>query len=557
MLHLYEDIVRSCVYAGCFLLLVFLPLYGLLKLTFSTHSHQYAWSVSVAFQSGGVAVGLELAALILFLSFVLLVLQPLRERRKDPVTTAPTALEGDKVNTLRGNLVLIVYALLNTVVVVGVNIAFVYISLRKSNAVVSASQVALAMFKMCWNDLSASGRMVVQLSRWISPASLMQSTSGSDTAQLQGYHAERANFLMLAVALFNTLAVPCLVVLVVSPDCFYNVFVPAASVVSRYAIPQCTNADGVTCLTYQPFPQSTSYDPPFKYSYQCSSSFVTYYTPAFVYMCLMATFGTPLMQWAALWASSRVPRGYVIAHWGINLFLPRLLRPLPVGGDGEGNSTVTHTVNPLGDNRVEFQKEKRPALVSIDGQPAVSPRLYFNANRYLLSFFTYLGLLLTFGLAYPPLAACAMVAVVSMLLYLRVCVGRFLHTTGEENKLFLIHVLEQACVGVGGATFITHAKWMVVGFSSVFYTLFLFDTLGDAEGFGNAYWVLIVVPLVPVYIYLWQGMYLYLCSTLTVEDGSSVTVSVAVEGTQSNKSEEGQEVEMHTVQKGHANQDSC
>jgi hypothetical protein len=31
-----------------------------------------------------------------------------------------------------------------------------------------------------------------------------------------------------------------------------------------------------------------------------------------------------------------------------------------------------------------------------------------------------------------------------------------------------------------------------------FYTLFLFDTLGDAVGFQHAYWVLIVVPVMPL-----------------------------------------------------------
>jgi hypothetical protein len=42
---------------------------------------------------------------------------------------------------------------------------------------------------------------------------------------------------------------------------------------------------------------------------------------------------------------------------------------------------------------------------------------------------------------------------------------------------------------------------MLVALSCWFYTLFLFDTLGDAVGFEGAYWVLIVVPLTPVVLY--------------------------------------------------------
>ena len=35
-----------------------------------------------------------------------------------------------------------------------------------------------------------------------------------------------------------------------------------------------------------------------------------------------------------------------------------------------------------------------------------------------------------------------------------------------------------------------------------FYTLFLFDTLGDSVGFENALWVLVVMPLMPLFMYL-------------------------------------------------------
>jgi hypothetical protein len=49
------------------------------------------------------------------------------------------------------------------------------------------------------------------------------------------------------------------------------------------------------------------------------------------------------------------------------------------------------------------------------------------------------------------------------------------------------------------------AVWMLVTVSCWFYTLFLFDTLGDAVGFEGAYWVLIVMPLLPLVLYaLWR-----------------------------------------------------
>jgi hypothetical protein len=43
-----------------------------------------------------------------------------------------------------------------------------------------------------------------------------------------------------------------------------------------------------------------------------------------------------------------------------------------------------------------------------------------------------------------------------------------------------------------------------------FYTLFLFDILGDDVGFNRAYWVLIVIPCIPICIYVCHRLYMRL-----------------------------------------------
>ena len=66
---------------------------------------------------------------------------------------------------------------------------------------------------------------------------------------------------------------------------------------------------------------------------------------------------------------------------------------------------------------------------------------------------------------------------------------------------------------------------MLITASCWFYTLFIFDTLGDAVNFSGAYWVLIVMPLMPLVLY---GIY-YLCSEY-VSVSVSVSSTVAVSG---------------------------
>jgi len=57
--------------------------------------------------------------------------------------------------------------------------------------------------------------------------------------------------------------------------------------------------------------------------------------------------------------------------------------------------------------------------------------------------------------------------------------------------------------------------WFLLYTACGFYTLFLFDILGDSVGFDKAYWVLIVMPCIPLCI---QG--LIKCRTWAI--GSSI-----------------------------------
>jgi hypothetical protein len=118
---------------------------------------------------------------------------------------------------------------------------------------------------------------------------------------------------------------------------------------------------------------------------------------------------------------------------------------------------------------------------------------------------------------------CFAVTIICMTVFTRLKVGRFLTCVSDHREeavkgqgdaeserdtvedaqtrpapglgLGYVAVLEQECEGVGSEKVLGRSVAMVVAFSCVFYTLFLFDTLGDAVGLRGAYWVLIVVPL--------------------------------------------------------------
>lgn len=69
-----------------------------------------------------------------------------------------------------------------------------------------------------------------------------------------------------------------------------------------------------------------TFSPPFIYNYQCSYVFAEFYVPAFIYVCLLATFGVPLLEIIMVYLHDRAVPG---THWFtfINTVTPRILKP--------------------------------------------------------------------------------------------------------------------------------------------------------------------------------------------------------------------------------------
>jgi hypothetical protein len=171
---------------------------------------------------------------------------------------------------------------------------------------------------------------------------------------------------------------------------------------------------------------------------------------------------------------------------------------------------------------------------------------------------TYLGLLLTFGAMFPPLALCLTVSILSISYFTKLRIGRYLTNTylalalqpavvstlpneagpfngsgsanvsfsssqdldvvssrrdrDDANSKINVNVYNDQGVFVnaaGSSVVLRMSEFvkkdtllMLLVLSCLFYTLFLFDTLGDQVGFMGAFWVLIVVPLLPALL-LW------------------------------------------------------
>jgi Leucine-rich repeat (LRR) protein len=449
--------------AGCaaYCILVLLPVYAAVDSYDPSFTYKYAWTVSGVFLSGATAFVLEAVFLLLQLPICAYVAERLLSRMgtasQHNTGGEASAVARSTTVTPRQTVVNIAVMMLSLTVVTGINVAFVFATLNLTGRELTVIQILLAVFKLGFNNYAAPA-----LRNRVKAVGVGHEITASQ----------------LLLVLLNVIVIPCLVVLFISPACFYDALRGPDSVTSSYVYGgSClkfftvddmeTHKITVECVDVQSELGTTSYTPAFTYSYQCSSSFVTYYAPTFVIMCIISGFLVPAYNLMLLQLRRSLPptsRMYAM----VNAATPRILRELRSPQD-----LAQARSNPL----------YRPVFV---------------ANKLVMSLLTYLALLLTFGALFPPLAVCCAVAMASVVLTARLEVGRYVSAAVAVERQDCLNEVETACAGVATPQQLRLALYLVLTVSCLFYTLFLFDTLGYEVGFAGAFWVLIVVPLLPV-----------------------------------------------------------
>jgi hypothetical protein len=314
------------------------------------------------------------------------------------------------------------------------------------------AQVLVSAFKFMWNTVCTP-----YLIRWC-------------TGLVSGAYEETTfNTLQILIALLNNIAIPCLVVAVISPSCFYSVFDPPPPVQSSFVYERTlrpgfglTPLDGIQGRMIE----HVTFAPPFAYDYQCSSSLITYYAPAFVYLAIAAALVNPV-AWAIVVKLHKHATAGTPWYAVLDYLLSRLLKPV---------QTVT-TEQSAGQRRI------------------------FDVNVHIVSLITYLGILLTFGVVFPPVAVAMCATMISVHWQMKLKVGRFVQTARELDGVEFVERIDKDCKGAVSLVKLRRSLFVIISFSCTFYAPFLFDTQGDADGFTAAVWVLIVMPLFPLVIY--------------------------------------------------------
>jgi hypothetical protein len=348
---------------------------------------------------------------------------------------------------------------------VGMNVAFVTVALTQDNGVLFIAQLLLSLFKLFWNTVCTP--FLVYLATGI----ITQSSVTASFVTVQ-----------VLIGLFNNIAVPCLVVAVLSPSCFYSVFDASQTVHSTFVVQQCLTLPRVAYCTFVNADQlQSSYDPPFSYDYQCSSSFITYYAPAFVYLGIAAGLVAPLVKVVCVYLFT-VATPDSITVYVMKKTVPRILKPVPVSRLQDTSRDTESRKSTTGVNASILWHEYHP---------------YFEANSKVIALIIYLGILLTFGAVFPPLAVVMCATIYSVAWQARVEVGRFLYTVREQGALHLVDLIERECRGAVSLIKMRRSIFTILCVCCTFYSFFLVDTLGNAVGYYSAQWVMWLMLSLP------------------------------------------------------------
>jgi len=450
-LNFNDQIVKFTLLSSSYTIIILLPTYAVLgSYIGSTVSYKYAWLYSIAFQSGRISFNILMTLLVLFTAALVPVCESFFVNDDDIILSRssnssmslhydPRKDEGSYRKLQRIWYLYLLFLFASIIFMIGVNVSYVFAILYGNTAIILLAQIVVSGLKSCWTHV-------------IFPMMSRRMIYFSSALNIPTKDSSRSLFLLqYCVIIFVNIIIPCAVLAVESPKCFYYLFIKESAVKSSFVYKFCilfSYPDAKECITYEPRTEITSYYPPFFYSYECSIDLIRTYSTVYIFICIISTFINPIAQ--------------IILSNNISTIFPQ-----------------THHIS-------EERNIKYPII---------------DVNQKVLIDLSFVALLLTFGVVFPPLAVVTMVCIVVRNLIIRIYVGKVIIDSIDNDDDIKLDIIEEECGDLPPLRDICSYGWIIIFIASGFFSFILFDVLGDVEGLGSSYWVLIVMPLLPFFLY--------------------------------------------------------
>jgi Leucine-rich repeat (LRR) protein len=531
---------RKFAFTVLIVMVVLLPVYSVLTVYRNSYHDEYAWLVSAVLLTG------ETAALVLFfafLSFLLMIILVTEDgfvgREVSHKSEGQLAASINPPNSLPSELLAqptsscqkcIVYSLTFLVDISLFGIAdfvYVFIVITYSVKIVNLAVVLLAGFKLFANNfvLRRTIPFISNLIKLFPPWCSSSTLPLLNDRKFHYVYTASDIFFLEKLMLFNNIILPIIAILIILPDCFYNVFFASPGVTSYYNYDNCLvdgliQGENITVFPSCEFSsQETSYSPPFVYSYQCSSMVLINYAPVYIMKFILVGFLRPCYLLAV-----QCTHDYAVA----------------------GNVQNTHVLHCLGFLLPKIQKPLRPE------RDVTRSNIIYSKLSLTTQLSSYLAMVIVFGALFPPLAVVGCVAIFCMTYFEQLRIGRMLHESSQLGYSWYKEQLEEDCKGIFQAV---HLSFRTIHIIFCFYCAYLlFDTWGDQEGWLSALPITILMATVPVVMLLFSVLFQRIRNRKLV---TVVEVDAQFQNDSSNKSHlMKEEIELaHVIRNSETNQD--
>lgn len=478
-------------------------LYVVLDVSYSKYENLYALTISAGYLSGVLPGCLVLIAWIGLISFVYNTLrirlpQLVHQRRESlkkrfhnvyendenpgmrissvEVATSTAANADVDPKALRAYYIyLTVATTVNLSVVILVNVGYTFANNGANGAALILARIAFAVFKLFVESKVTGIMLDFGYEKFLSQDGLE--------------YKNRVNQSEIAfrnvLNLTQMIIIPYIITAILSPTCFYNAFAHAAPVESTYEYAECEtfDLDTETCTEYTPYESFIKVLPAFEYSYLCSGYILRALLPVFMDLFYMQGFLYPavscLLKYVpackSAWQSAK----------------PKLLKWVE---DSFGDC-LEHLLIWWFD-----LKEDQPLDTLTPDQFERHVKKYFNIENFADEFVTCIALLLTFGTIFPPVGIIICVTMASLTYQMQFTYHKIVNEVNEGVRNHFITVLDAQAAHV--VTYIRRSVWSIITFSCFFYSLFLFDIIGDVRSVRGTIWAPLLILLLPFILWV-------------------------------------------------------
>ena len=428
---------RLCVFLTVLVLVVLTPTYGVLKVWYGTHYYEYAWTVSIAYLTGRTPATAMLALLAAMFALTLryygcrpyqrrMIIEDQTVISNEEVMTEGLAIVRSAGSSLTALTALSAILLFNCGVVFLANSLYVYATLSASTKQLFGTQIFIGLFKTLWKQF------------------FVRNIHGIYQLVFSPSHdiPEFSVVFLFLILVMNNIIIPTVAETAVDSNCISDLLFTPHELSVSYSYSVCTLfalGPQAACAASYRVVNSASCVPPFTYRYQCSSTIISNYSSVFVYMFLLTALKGPLMH--------------------IMLRVREKLK---------------------GYDHLYF-------LISLGVEDYYIKPAAFNASFYLAELTSNIAILLTFGVAFPPVA---------FVLCIAVCV----------DSAFTLHHLNSTSPDVMET--VPNADTSIIGMlvvlTALFFSFFLYDIMGAQSSIWNSLWassILLGISIVLVCTY--------------------------------------------------------